>query len=454
MSWIKHATREPALLILVLIFLLLFPALFRPYIHGSDTVGYYAWTRSAVIDRTLDVKNTFYHYSNEFGDRQRERDIDRKTASGYTHNQWAAGCSILWAPGFLIAHAAVKAAGAFGAAIPADGYSWPYPLAASLSSALFGLFVLCMTYSIARRLTGQFSAGLAVIVVWLATPMVFYMYCHPLMSHTNDAFVNALFVYVWWKTRDIYSTKAGLARGLAAGLATWVRTQDAALIVILGLEVFADLLIAFRHKRSIKPAFFRGLATLGGYLLLFVPLLVFWRIMFGSWLTNTYNITQGPRTLDWRGLHVFSVLFSSNRGLFIWAPITLPSLIGLRWLFKENARLAAILSSMFVAQLYIVSSWFGWAGGAAFGPRFWVGQTVIFALGLAALAKAMRGPMILHAVAGSAFIVWNFLLIVQYVLETIPRYGPVDLGLMVRNQFMVIPENLRRVLQSLMNRGR
>jgi hypothetical protein len=454
MSWIKNWTREPALLILILIFLLLFPALFRPILHGADTVGYYAWIRSAAIDRTLDVKNTFYHYSNEFGERRRERDINRKTESGYTYNQWAAGSSILWAPGFLIAHAAVKTAGAFGAAMPADGFSWPYPLAASLSTALFGLIALCMIYSIARRLTGRFPAGLSVIVVWLATPMVFYMYSHPLMSHVNDAFGNALFVYVWWKTRDSYSMKAGLVRGLAAGLATWIRTQDAVLIVILGLETFADLLIAFRNKGSIKPAFFRGLATLGGYLMLFVPLLIFWRVIFGSWLMNTYSVTQGSGSLDWRGLNVFRVLFSSNRGLFIWAPITLPSLIGLRWLFKENARLAMMLTCMFAAQLYIVSSWYGWSGNIAFGPRIWVAQTVIFALGLAALAKAMGGSKILHAAVGSAFIAWNFLLIVQYVLETIPRHGPVDLGLMVRNQFMIIPENLRRILQSLMNRGR
>ena len=454
MFWIKSWQREPALFLLILIFLLLFPPLFRPIVHGGDTVGYYAWIRSAVIDRTLDVNDAFHHYSNEFDEKRRDREISLKTKSGYTHNQWAAGSSILWAPAFLIAHAAVKTAGAFGAEIPADGYSWPYPLAASLSSALLGLAALCMTYSVARRLTGRFPAGLAVIVIWLSTPMVFYMYSHPLMSHANDAFVNALFVYVWWKTRDSSSAKAGLARGLVAGLATWVRTQDAMLVVILGLETFADLWIAFRNKQSLKPVFLRGFATLGGYLILFAPLLVFWRVVFGSWLMNTYHVKEGVKALDWRALNVFKVLFSSNRGLFIWAPITLPSLIGLRWLFKENARLAAILTAMFAGQLYVVSSWFGWSGAVAFGPRFWVGQTAIFALGLAALANAVRGPRILRVASGCAFIIWNFLLITQYVLKTIPRHGYVDLGLMVRNQFMIIPENVWRIIQSLIHRGR
>jgi hypothetical protein len=129
-------------------------------------------------------------------------------------------------------------------------------------------------------------------------------------------------------------------------------------------------------------------------------------------------------------------------------------MIGLRWLFKENARLTILLLGMFLAQLYIVSSWFGWSGNIAFGPRFWVAQTVIFVLGFAALVKKFQGPGSIWIGLGSIFIAWNFLLILQYALETIPRHGRVDLRLMVRNQIMVIPENLHRILQAFMNRGR
>lgn len=453
MLWVGNKKQEPAFLILALIFLLLLPALFRPYIHGADTVGYYAWLRAAAIEGTLDVRNAFHHYSQEFDEAARDVDIHRETPNGYTHNQWAAGSAILWAPSFLSAHAGVRAARVLGADIPADGYSWPYTLAASLSSALCGLIALCLTFLIARHLTGRFPAGLAVIVVWLSTPMVFYMYCHPLMSHANDAFINALFVYAWWRTQDSYSPKAGLARGMIAGLATWIRTQNAVLIVILSLEIFADLLIAIRHKCSIKPVLFRGIAAVSGFLLLFIPLMIFWRVIFGSWMINTYSVAQGPNSLDWRAPNLLNVLFSSNRGLFIWAPITLPAMIGLRWLFKENARLTIILVGVFLSQLYVVSSWFGWSGTVAFGPRFWVAQTIIFALGLAALIKAIGGSRVIWIALGSFFIAWNFLLIVQYALGTIPRHGPVDLGLMVRNQFMVIPDNLPHILHRFMTRG-
>jgi hypothetical protein len=450
----KKENREPALILIGILYLLLFPALFRPVLHGADTVGYYSWLRSAVIEHTLDVRNAFHHYAREFTGKHPERDLNRKTPNGFTQNQWAAGSAILWAPLYLVAHTGVLIARDLGSGIPADGYSWPYTLAASLSSTIYGLLALYMIYGIARQLTGRrFPAGLAVIVLWLASPMVFYMYCHPLLSHANEAFIIALFLYVWWRTQNSGQAKTALLRGIVAGLATWIRPQNGVLILILGFETFVDILIALRQKRDLRPALSHGLVTLAGYLLLFIPLMIFWKIVFGSGIANTYAFSQGVQTLRWESPQFLKVLFSSDRGLFIWAPVTAPSLIGLWWLFKENARLACLLGGMFLAQLYVVSSWFGWSGNIAFGPRLWVAQTAIFSLGLAALINAFQKRRVLWILVGSFFIVWNLLLLAQYVLETVPRHGSVDLALMVRNQFMIIPEYLPRILRALLNRG-
>jgi hypothetical protein len=182
--------------------------------------------------------------------------------------------------------------------------------------------------------------------------------------------------------------------------------------------------------------------------------MIFWKVVFGSEIANTYASSQGVRTLEWENPKALKVLFSSDRGLFIWAPVTLPALLGLRWLYKKNARMACLLGCMFLAQLYVVSSWFGWSGNIAFGPRLWVAQTGIFALGLACLISTFRGKRLLWVSIGGFFILWNFLLIIQYVLEIVHRHGAVSLTQLIRNQFMVIPENLPRILHSIVNRGR
>ena len=65
-------------LLLGIVFVLAFLPLFKPWIHGFDTVGYYSWLHSAVIDGNLDVKDEFAHYG--YG---QERGI---TATGHTYN--------------------------------------------------------------------------------------------------------------------------------------------------------------------------------------------------------------------------------------------------------------------------------------------------------------------------------------------------------------------------------
>jgi hypothetical protein len=105
------------------------------------------------------------------------------------------------------------------------------------------------------------------------------------------------------------------------------------------------------------------------------------------------------------------------------------------------------LALTFLLQWYVVGSWEAWHGTVAFGARFFVNSVPMFVLGLAALFHRLQARVsrpVLVAVSG-AFVLWNFLLIVQYVFQWIPRSGPVSLSLLVRNQFTVAPRSLGQV---------
>jgi len=54
--------KDRGLLVLLAVFLMLFPFLFKPWIHGFDTVAYYSWLRTVAIDRNLDVGDEFSHF--------------------------------------------------------------------------------------------------------------------------------------------------------------------------------------------------------------------------------------------------------------------------------------------------------------------------------------------------------------------------------------------------------
>ena len=434
--------------LIIVIYLALFLPLFRPVVSVVDPVGYYSWSRSLLIDGDLNVADEFAHYGMDGG--------VPTTPTGYLHNQWAAGSSLIWLPGMMAAHAAVTLSARLGAPVAADGYSWPYAWAASLTSTITGLGAVLLSYLLARKLFGVFPSLLSAIAVWLASPLVFYQYHQPLMSHANDAWLWALFVLVWWDARQHnYRPTSMLGLGLVIGAAVWVRTQNLLLLFVVLVETGFDLVSGARHsgwKISTRHALKRVAPLSVGFASLFVPLALFWHTVYGVWIVNTYQATGGG-TFDWHAGHLLEVLFSTDRGLLVWMPIAFLCIIGVKWLFQADRRLTLVLSGAALLHLYVVSSWSWWFGGAAFGPRFWIVLTPFFTLGLAAfvnhLDHTVHVPRLALIGLSSLFVVWNFLLMLQYSLGLVASSGPVDLGAMIKNQFIVAPQILERVLMRL-----
>ena len=119
----------------------------------------------------------------------------RQNEAGRRENYGPIGSAILWAPFYAVGHVVALATGA-----PADGYSQPYVSAVAYGSAVYGTLAVVLSAAIARRIAGR---GLAAsLVVCFGTPLVFYVYVAPPMSHANSAFAVALFVWVWLRVRE------------------------------------------------------------------------------------------------------------------------------------------------------------------------------------------------------------------------------------------------------------
>jgi hypothetical protein len=175
----------------------------------------------------------------------------------------------------------------------------------------------------------QFAAGSALL--WLPAMTVAHLIAR--LAQSLGLSVQAdghSIVYTWWQTAETQLRfRGGMLRGLAAGLALWVRTQNAILLVALLGEAAFDILVAWRHDglgTALKNhlPILAGLAV--GYCAWLLPLMVFWRVVFGAWVVNTYRAVNPP--LDWRAPHAIDILISTDRGMFTWSPITLPALIG------------------------------------------------------------------------------------------------------------------------------
>lgn len=436
---------------LILLAVLLMPVLFRPVVHGIDPVAYYAWLRSAVIDGDLNVANEFTHY--------KLANFRSPTPTGNTYNEWAVGSAVLWSPFFLLAHGLTLLANGMGFGPPADGYSWPYVLASSFGSVFYALLGILLVYQLCRNLFGLMISGLAVISVWLSTSLVFYMYSHPLMSHANDTFAFALFLFTWYHTRINKNWQGAALRGLTAGLCALIRQMNSIFVVIVLGEYIWQAIQLWRKNKSLKgliPSFQQMMIFSIGWWLVYSLQVLVWHVVYGQWIvSNPYQAGAGIG-FDWLKPNVFGVLFSTNRGLFLWSPLVLLAVIGWWYLRRIDTPLTGFVALCFVLQLYIVASWGAWSGAAAFGQRFFTNFFGAFALGLAALLdhahQKWKFPLrSLYSLMG-VFILWNAILIVRYVLGDVPHYGYVPLETLVLGQFTAIPENIFRVIEILITR--
>ncbi len=439
--------------VITVLFLVLAPLLLRPVVQGVDTVGYYSWVRAAVIEQSLDVRSSWEHYQNELILQFPGYHIT--TPTGFIHNQWAAGPALLWLPFFLVAHVIVLLLNALGVPVAADGFSFPYVLASSIGTCAYSLATLLLLYAIARRyFTNTIAAG-SVIVVAFATPLVFYTFVNPFTSHAFDAFVGALYVFCWIRVRDKPAFGTYVALGLVIGLATWIRVQNLLLLVVPAIETISLLFLPLEldWKKRFHAFMSAVVPLITGIGVLIFPLLLFWRTVYGNWIVNTYSAASGL-VFNPLNPHLVEVLFSSDRGLFVWSPVLIFSILGTLPLWRIDRRLTVLLVVNFLFIFYIVASSNMWNGAVAFGARHFVGCTSYFVLGLAAFAAilARRIKTQWLVLAGGVFIIWNFLLIIQYALELVPRTGEVDLINMVVNQFRVVPESLPRIFRAFLNR--
>lgn len=418
--------------------------LFRPELHGMDTVAYYAWLRSAVLQGNLDAGDEFERFG--FGERR------GLSPTGHRINEWPVGPALLWSPFFLAAHLLVRLGNALGIPWAADGFSPPYLVLTALGSALYAL----IGWELLRQLAGRFAApGPAfwgVVTAGLASPLVFYMSAHPFMAHAADFFVHALFLWTWWRPAAA-PLGSRLALGVLGGLAASIRYQNAPLLLGPALE---DLVAAVRTPRR---GLLRGAALGIGAATGFLPQMIAWRIVFGDWVVgNPYGVA-GAGAFDGRSPHFLDVWFSTDRGFFVWMPAAALALAGILGpLRARRPRWATWLLAYGLIQGYIVGSWSAWSGAAAFGPRLLIGLVPAVALGLAALYDEGRrrwgmGPAVALSLAA---ILWNLILLARYGLGDVPRSGPVPLAALWGGQLAFVGRlgaHAGALFQALLRRG-
>lgn len=454
---------ERGLAVIAVLFLVSLPFM-TPRVAASDEIEYFVYLPSLLFDRDLNFRNQYEYFCNLdpqncVESRFRETFLDRTTATGLQINFGPVGTAVLWLPFYLIAHLVALVLQNFFPSFAANGVSAPYIVAVCIASVLYGWAGIYLSYRIARGYFDEALALGAALVILFATNALYYMYVAPAFSHAASLFASALFVFVWWRTRESRAQgtwKSWLVLGLSGGLMTMVREQEAVFFVMPLVE---GVYLAYRalwardsaspgdvspsglDAKSAPVRWLDGMIVMVvGAFLVFLPQLLAYRILNGNFLPAR-NVTD---KFTWDGAHIFDILFSNFHGLIPWTPVVLLAILGLFLFWRSDKLAAAAFLVALGAEIYLLGSFSTWFGGAAFGGRRFINCTVLFVVGLAAFANTIQAriPRKVLAGAGALLVIWNLLFIVQFVTGMVPRQEPVDMLAMARNQFVGVPPRL------------
>ncbi len=434
---------------LCLLFLLSLPFA-NPYVHG-DGVGYYAYARALLIQGDLRFEEDWLRANEGFSLARMGTDgqlaADQYTETGHINNIFTIGPAILWSPFLVPAHLTVLVIREFGGAIPADGFSWPYRMAMAVGTACLGFLSLLLSFDLVRKYVEERWAVLATLGIWAASSLPVYMYFNPSWSHAHSAFVVALFIWFWERTRSGRTWGQWVILGLAGGLMLNTYFPNGIFLLIPFIEAVHGYFLSLRRSdfSAVGHQLARNIVFTLVLILAVVPTLVTRAIVFGGpFRFGAY----GALPWDWSAPHWREVLFSSNHGLLSWTPLIALAIVGLLWAGEQAREITAYCGAAALGFYYVISSYPYWDGASSFGNRFFISLTPVFILGLGLLFQRVgrlctpRNGIVAQAGLVGLLAVWNGGFIFQWGTQMIPARGPISWSQMGHNQITVVPARI------------
>lgn len=453
MSFHSLYTGRRACLAIALLFVLSLPAV-TPRIYASDEIEYFSFLRSLWFDGDVSFENEYRYFYDRGIARSpafHETFLDRVSETGLRVNFGTIGCAILWAPFYGAADLWVRVQRWAGSDVEANGLSAPYIAAACYGSAFYALIALLLARAAANRLLGRpegwFEDLLPVLAVWFGTPLFFYMYIAPPMSHAASAFAVAAFVFAWLHVRERWSARGLALLGALAALMTMVREQDA--FVAIGPAV--DYAVTLVRGRGVNRSRLLMGAVLGSaaFVLAFLPQALAYLALNGR-IGPSHMVS---RKMSWSAPHASQVLFSPEHGFFAWTPLALVAVSAVAWLALAGGhetgaatrrRVGGCLLLIVALQVWVAGSVESWTVAGAFGQRRFVALTIVLVIGVAVLARAATRA----AATRTALLVglvlatwWNLGLVVQFGTGMMDRQR-LELARNARTSFVELPVRL------------
>lgn len=357
----------------ILVFLVIIASVFingSPFIFG-DGYGYYHSAKSLITEGTFTstVEPPYYKYTGHA--------VSLDENGNYT-TIYPVGNALFWVPGLTVSKAISQTPDldyftVFNGHILNDG------IAILVTATLATFASIFLIFKTLRRIGfSEKTSFVSVLSVYLAMYVFSYLFYFSSYSHIYEIFAFSLLIYLFQKILLHDGRAYEFIFGVSIGILTLTRLVDFVIVI--------PFLIYFVFDRRFKTLLF----TILGGIPMAAILLFYNHVVYGSILSFGYSENRGGM-LSTENFNLFQLLFSDVRGLFVWSPLLILSIIGLVLGLRKFRALyvSGILSVTLLTSIY--TFWPNWWGGDSLGQRFFLVLCPIFILGVARFIQVIAG---------------------------------------------------------------
>jgi hypothetical protein len=346
-------------------------------IIDSDVSNYYAYLPLTFIFDQLD-----YKFDQESFPIIKDYIYSVPVGNGNHINPYTMGLAIAYSPFFFAVHLPLKWLN-----YPATGFSQPYRISIILASIFYVMIALFLLKKILLKIFNDRITAFTLIVLVLATNLLYYVTYEPGMPHAfNFAFnVCFLFLTIKWHEKPGILNSTGI--GFLTGMISLIRPTDVIIVLVFILwrvnsfnAVKGNIVLFLKNWYLILVIMFFSI-------LVWMPQMLYWKHFTSHFLYNPYHDSGFRFFFD--NPQIYLSLFSYRKGWLLYTPVMLLLIPGFIVLYRKYREYFWPIIIFFLINLWIISSWcLPWYGGS-YGQRAYVASYSILAIPLAAVFSAI-----------------------------------------------------------------
>ncbi len=285
------------------------------------------------------------------------------------------GMAILYFPFFICGHAVANILH-----YPCDGYSLPYAWLMHFGTLLYFFIAIWFLRKTLLNFFSEWVTSITLFLIVTGTNLFYYVYKEGEMAHSYLFFLFSLFLYftVKWHIEKTANHLCKLA--FVLGLITLIRpTEFIIIIVFLLYNITGYRELVFKIKELLRLRW-KLCLCFAIFFTPIIPQLLYWHKYTGHYLFFSYGSNEHFFFNDPK-LH--SVLFGWHKGWFLYTPLALFMIAGLLISFFYSRKIFYPIFIYITLNIYLISCWWDWGFGGAYGMRALVQCYALLALPLA-----------------------------------------------------------------------